>query len=479
MRKAYDTFLQSEVSADLAAKSGGLEPYRYECAHCGEEVRLAAVGSISMVSHFRHRSGNSDIECEHYLGQYGAINTDAHSRKSKSERAEFYFDSMTKMFFLGIRFSDEEITSYEKLDATFELRTATQALPVCSMRINNINFDPNTQTMIPIESFSYNYFLSNTLSNIKRKYNVFKKSSNNAPTFFKIQTNDSNYRAKLVRSSVLYTDISYFMVFQRTYWSALDSSMPSEIVIDSSFNFETMGRRFSGKDVTIKTKTAQIDALINSWGYQLEASETLTLLWPPASIAEDTTLINSNYAHIYSTFQLQAHGNINAHSEDIESVSNGITRVSINSQIKIYKKNTELVIDHCSLPTKEFDVVPISKESANKYVVPDDNPCFLFNRSGVVPLSKGMTIYLTPKSEIRNYLSGYYSGCIVPEPHFVKSGKDLLRDIITYYKRMEQLKNDEFDLLELSQTALQYIEDCKKVRKINSAARRFIKEGQI
>ena len=76
MRKAYDTFLQSEVSADLAATSGGLEPYRYECAHCGEEVRLAAAGSISMVAHFRHRSGNNDVGCENYLGQYGAIGSD-------------------------------------------------------------------------------------------------------------------------------------------------------------------------------------------------------------------------------------------------------------------------------------------------------------------------------------------------------------------------------------------------------------------
>lgn len=32
MRKAYDTILQSEVSVELAARNGGFEPYRYECA---------------------------------------------------------------------------------------------------------------------------------------------------------------------------------------------------------------------------------------------------------------------------------------------------------------------------------------------------------------------------------------------------------------------------------------------------------------
>ena len=89
MRKAYDTFLQSEVYADLAAKNGGSEPYRYECAYCGEEVRIAAVSSVSMIAHFRHRSGNNDVDCENYLGQYGAISIDSHSRKSRNERAEF------------------------------------------------------------------------------------------------------------------------------------------------------------------------------------------------------------------------------------------------------------------------------------------------------------------------------------------------------------------------------------------------------
>lgn len=104
MRKAYDTFLLSEVSAEMAAKSGGLEPYRYECAYCGEEVRLATVSSINMVPHFRHLSGNNDVECENYLGQYGAISTDSQSRKSKNERAEFYFDISTKLFYLVLHF---------------------------------------------------------------------------------------------------------------------------------------------------------------------------------------------------------------------------------------------------------------------------------------------------------------------------------------------------------------------------------------
>ena len=64
MLYAYDTFLQEVVSSELAAQNSADEPYRYECACCGEEVFIAAKYSNSMVAHFRHRSGNNDVDCE-------------------------------------------------------------------------------------------------------------------------------------------------------------------------------------------------------------------------------------------------------------------------------------------------------------------------------------------------------------------------------------------------------------------------------
>ena len=137
--------LQSEVSADLAAKSGGFEPYRYECACCGEEVYIAAAYSTSMVPHFRHRSGNNDVECENYLGQYGAISIDSHSRKSNRERVEFYFEKSKKIFSLGLRFSDDEINAYEQHKVVFELRTSAAEQAFFTLLINNMNFAPDEE----------------------------------------------------------------------------------------------------------------------------------------------------------------------------------------------------------------------------------------------------------------------------------------------------------------------------------------------
>lgn len=482
MRKAYDTFLQSEVSADLAGKSGGFEPYRYECAHCGEEVRLAAVGSVCMVPHFRHRSGNNDVECEKYLGQYGTINIDSRSRKSKSERAEFYFDKSTKMFFLGLRFSDDEITAYEQPTTYFELRSSAQEQAFLALRINNRNFDPDVLRMIPLENFSYNYFLSNTCNGIKRKYELFNRinrNSGNAPTFFKIQGNDSNYKAKLVRSTVLYTNVPYFVAFQGQHSFPQDCCLPSDIKVDDTFQFETMGRKFLGKILTIKYKTTQINSFITSWGYQLEVSETLTLLWPPAALLNEVSMIDANAVFLFSSFELEAHGNINVHSEDIKKIAKGVSKVSVNSKIKIYRKNAEININKEEKNSTSFDPLPITERQESVYTVPDNSTYFLFNRSGVTSINKGQSVLLTPGSLIRHYRSGYLNGLVYPLKQSKLSGEQLLNDILAHYKRTENFSIDAFDSLELSEAASLYIEKCIETGLINSAVKHFIKEGRI
>lgn len=478
MRKAYDTFLQTNVSAVLAAKAGNFEPYRFECAHCGEEVQLAAVDSISIVPHFRHRSGNSDIECEYYLGQHGAFSTDTLSRKSKNERAEFYFDSNTKMFYLGLRLSEDEIFAHEQRSTTFELRTAPQAQAFYSLHINRKNFNPDVQRIIPIENFSHDYFLSNTLNSLKRKYEVFKNTGNSIPTFFKMQVGDRNYKAKLVRSFILYTNISYFVFYQSQYWIPININLPHEIKIESTFNFETMGRKFLGMILTITSKNSQIDSLLLSWGYQLEASETLTLLWPPAPFVEESVLINAEFVFLFSTFELQAHGNINVRSEDIKKIDVGISKVSVNSRTKVYKKNAELMLEKCKQTSDTYTTITLARKVLKTYNVLDDST-FLFNRSGVSHLSTGMSILLTPESEIRHFTFGYLDGCVSPASNDVLEGDLLLQDVLIHYKRKEAFKWDDYDSLELSQTAFLYLEYCEKTGRINSVAKQFIEEGRI
>ncbi len=474
MRKAFDTVLQSEVSADLVAQGGGVEPYRYECAKCGEEVYLAAHYSTRMVTHFRHRSGNNDVECESYLGQFGIISTDSRSRKSNRERAEFYFDYLSKTFSLGLRFSESEIVGYEMQDVDFELRVSDSDRPFRTLKINSMNFSHEVPTMITLNTFSYSYYLSNTCNGTQRRYDFFNR---NNPTFFKILVNDENFKAKLVRGTVLYTNTDYFVAIQSRYsvYKVFEG-----INIDKTFHFDTMGNRFAGIVLKISKKTPQIDLLIRSWGYQLEVSETLTLLWPPATLIDDMSVIDyDDNAFLHTSFALQAHGNINLHSEYITQITDRITKIVVKPKTKVFKKNVEILIDKRKENLSVFDEVYVEKSTEKTFTVPDDRSYFLFNLSGVALLSKGQLVSLSPQSIIRNYLSGYLIKEIILCRQEITSGKALLNDILVHCKRTEIFDKDIFRSRAISEIASAYIVDCEKSRLINTVVKQFIEGGLL
>lgn len=381
------------------------------------------------------------------------------------------------MFYLGLCFSENEINTYEEEAAKFELRATAQEQPFSSLRINNINFLPDTPRMLPIERFSHSYFLSNTLNNVKRRYEFFKKDG--SPTFFKIQGNDTDYRARLIRSTILHTDVPYFTVVGAQHSFPQASYLPSDIEITDTCRFETMGRRVLGQVLTIKNKTADVEAVFASWGYQVETSETLTLLWPPAVQINEVSAIYSNNAYLFSSFALEPHGNINVHSTDIQKISSGVSKVSVHSRVKVFRKNAEIIIDEETVYPPDYEPLPLEEEHTNVYTVPDDSTYYFFNRSGAVQISEGQTVSLTPGSSIRRYNSGYLDGVIYPTEQDELSGEPLLNDLLAHYKRTESLSLESFAALDLSDTASRYIEECIETGVINSAAKRFIEEGRI
>jgi hypothetical protein len=218
--------------------------------------------------------------------------------------------------------------------------------------------------------------------------------------------------------------------------------------------------------------------LLSSWGYQLETAETLTLLWPPAVLAEDVSLISTDTAYIYTTFELQPHGNINVHSEAISKITDGLTKVVVNPRIKVYKKNAELMIEtHLHGPNVRTELETVHKSSA-KFQASDDSS-FLFNCAGVFHLSKGAVAQMTPNSKVNHYSKGYLDEVILPADPTAISEEQLLQNALIHYKRTEPLNWDDFESYDLSQTAFHYIENCEKTGLINSAAKLLIKEGRI
>lgn len=480
MQKAYDTILSDCVTADTAAKSGGFEPYRYECVCCWEEVRLCATDSQNQATHFRHHSGNNNVECENYLGNRSAIISNALSRRNVRDKIEFYFSNTTKLFSIGVKFNAEEIAVYEQNGASFEVRSAPVSRSTISVPIKCSRFLPDVSELIPIREFSWEYYASFTNDSKQRKYEVFCKDGrgNLHPSFFKIQADggDDNFQAKLVRTGTLYTNTPYLIIFTHQYYTL---SFQKDVQVGKVIKFRTMDRDFAGVVVTFINKTSGIEQQLANWQYTLEANETLSLLWPPSSQTDGTLLIKGNCAYIFSSFEMQAHGNINVHSEDIIRLGCGVSGISINGRTKVYKKNAELQLDNYEDLASEYDGVSVTHEIAKRYVA-SDNETYLFNHSGVMPMSKGMVASLTLVSEVRHYTFGYLDCIVTAADNGVsKEGDSLLRDILKYYKREQDFDWSDYESIDLSSTASEYIEFCEKTGRINSAVKYFIEEGRI
>ena len=240
-----------------------------------------------------------------------------------------------------------------------------------------------------------------------------------------------------------------------------------------------MGRNFSGFIVTFTAKTERIERKLEDWKYKLESNESLTLLWPPAIQIDDTMVIKTKNAYIVSSFELQAHGNINVHTRDIEKFENGVSKILVSDQTKIYIKNAELLISSQKAMISEYDVISIIHETAKKFTASDDNT-FLYNNFGIVQMNEGMSTSLTDKSEIRHFSYGYLDKIITAENTAdFQDRRCILKNILIYYQNEENFNWDDYESLNLSSIAEEYIKSCEKSGKINSAAKRFIKEGRI
>jgi hypothetical protein len=475
MLVAYDKIKKRIVNAEEAAKDERSR-YRYRCSLCGEDVFLAVSISNKKVPHFRHYKDNRDTECEAYFKSHGYnenINTNIFERKY--DRISLYFDSYTKSFYAGLCFKENEIINYQNNNSELQFRHKQEENPFKSIEINRNTFIPDNQERFLLDIFSNKYIISDTLHIIDKEFDIFKFKS---PSVFKINLGHNNFRAKFITTSVIYTNTFYFFVFPKKYSSSFSIKFPKEIVKDY-YNFETMNEEFLGYVLFITMKTSYIKNILTSWGYQLEDSESLTCLWPPSSLLEDVLIIKSDYAYIWSSFELKPFINTNIEYDDIIKINNNISKISLSPITKIFYDNSELILEKQTSYKINYDTIDMSIEMAKEYQIKDEFKSFLFNSFGVTPLKKQNSILLTPRSEIKQYSSGYLIKKIIPTKPFILRGKLLINDIIKHYKTTEEFRWEDFDYINISDTILEYLDSCAKSGKINSAVKRFILDGRI
>lgn len=477
MQKAFDTLLQTVVPADVAGESTEDRLFRYECICCGEEVTLAAKNSYYKVAHFKHKSGNNDKECEQYIGQYSSAYS-SKGYKGKHHCAEFYYDNNTKCFYISWNLSEEEITNYENLGAKFEIRDKVDSKPFFEKTINHCNFPDK----FILEKYASTYYVSNTSSNQKPKeYRVF---NNKRPSFFKVLSNESgdDFKAKLIRSKLLYTGIKYFLVWQGSHLEYETKAHTKLKNVEEVSFIENLGHigKFDGYGLLVefKNKNPSLDSIIRKWGYDLESSEKVSLLWPPAYRKDENYIVSSSPLYLYSTFEFKGLRNVSEEDKCISKIVDSTTKISLGDSLCISEKNVEMAINKENL-LLETDIPDVYKEYKEFFDVPKNNDFYLFSNYGVEKLRMGQNVFLTPNSYIAEYEDKSLLRLICFLNPTTPSLEEKVSKALSNFWITEEYQDLGLDMESIPQSIKEYIDKCKKTKRINTAVKNILEGGGI
>ena len=485
MLYAFDTISRCMVSADEVSKNNIDEPFRYECLCCGEEVHIAAARSRKMVSHFRHLRGNSDKDCELYLGSLmqtgsGIESAIAVAQKRARSHAEILFDTEQQLFYFSISFSEEKIAEYQDGDCELLIRTGPDHIMKPTL-INHFNFAPDSSVRFPLKLSSNVCSLSirsrnDTVHTITTQYEVLKPID--FPTFFKFQTsNDDSSLAKRHTDGIIYTDTRYYgIATKKNHIEKLFHYYP-DVSIGEIEEISTLGGTIYGAEIQISAVSSELRDTMQYFGYALRKEERITILWPPVFLVDGELRCPSNKLFFSSSFEIRPKSNITCDFEQI-TCTNDVYAIDCFDSLRISKTNgitTQVSFEKQNLPVSNVEP---QNEITTFVKVQDDHEFFYWGKEGCRLLSPG-SYHLTESSKIvrckQTYPEIIYSLPIFQRPNAVKR----LMDVRRYYNVSIAFSNDYIAGVHLSKVAEIYIEDCRRTGVINAKALEFIKAGLI
>ncbi len=484
MRVAFDTITRDIVSADEVAKNNIDEPFRYECLCCGEEVHIAAAKSRKMVPHFRHLRGNSDKDCELYLGGLlqtgsGIESAVAVAQKRARSHAEILYDIEQQVFYFSISFSEEKLTELQEDECELEISTGSNN-PMKPVLINKFNFAPDSPVRFPLRLTSNSCHITirsrKKVGSIITSYYAILKSIE-FPTFFKLQTKVSDHQiAKRHTDGIIYTDTRYYLIAaKKSYIEKLYHYFPHVSVGDIT-EILALGSTVFGAEILISTVSDELQATMKYFGYYLKKAERVTILWPPSCFIDEETQCRSGMIYLTSSFELKPRSNISCDCNQLAR-DGDLYSIELSESIRIKQSNTTLQIT----TYKDDLVITACKpkhEIATIVDVGDDQTFYKEGNDGYQLLPAGR-YHLTTGTRILqcngNYRKVIYS---LPETQEETPIKKLM-NVRKYYKVMKPFSEDLITDVHLSKVAEIYIEDCRKSGTINTKALEYIKAGKI
>lgn len=475
MLQAFDTLLQRTVDAEMVAKNGIDEPFRYECLCCGEEVYVAAAKSIKKAAHFRHRRGNSDRDCELYLGRMGIDGAQIAARKRAHTRAEIYYDIEQRVFYVGILFPEEKLREFENKSCALELFSAYNLPPYESVKINQHNFAPDSMVLFPLKLTTNDCNIGISGINYRVRHEILY--NNDFPTFFKIPVReDAERRAKRIVGGKVYTTTPYYIIAKD--WNTIQKIAKYRecVSVGPIDEIETFGSTVYGTNLRIISANAELTDLFSYFNFDLEISQHVVQLWPPMYSVDGSLCANERTVYLRSTFELVAHSNISCEKDAIKAFE-GLFKVDLSHPIQIRYGNVDIQIEQqecLTLPSKET-----CKQIVAKKVDVTEAGCFyLIDGDGYRELPVG-SHFITESSKIIRYQSNYPIA-VFEHPGFITPSRiELLREVLSYYKVTIPFDEQLIVGCNLSAVAQSYIEECRIMNRINEKALELIKAGRV
>lgn len=340
MIQAFDVLLQIPVTADIAAKNRIDEPFRYECLCCGEEVYIAATNSTKKAPHFRHRRGNSDRECELYLGSTGIAGALNAAQKRTHSRTEIYFDIKQKIFYAAVSFPKEKLQEFEDKSCILEFHSTYNSPPYEKVRINHQNFAPDSMVQFPLKLTTNDCYITISGANYRSHYEIL--SNNDFPTFFKITLgeNSGNFARRIVGGKI-YTNTSYYIIAKNQKIIQKIVDLGENIAISAVDEINALGSTIYGATLEILSVTPDLSNLFSYFNYSLEVSENITPLWPPLYSVDGVLCSNKKKVYLLSSFTLVPHSNISCENDKLE-LFDDVFELDITLPVRISRNNVNM-----------------------------------------------------------------------------------------------------------------------------------------
>ena len=475
MLQAFDVLLQIPVTADIAAKSRIDEPFRYECLCCGEEVYVAAANSTKKASHFRHRRGNSDRDCELYLGSTGIAGALKAAQKRTHSRTEIYFDIKQKIFYAAVSFPKEKLQEFEDKSCVLEFYSTYNSPPYEKIRINHQNFAPDSMVQFPLKLTTNDCYITISGANYRSHYEIL--SNNDFPTFFKITSGENlENRARRIVDGKVYTNTAYYIIARDQKIVQKIVNYSENIVISAVDEISALGSTLYGAALEILSVNPDLSDLLSYFNYSLGVSDNIAPLWPPMYSVDGVFCSDEKKAYLLSSFALVPHSNISCENDKLEPFDD-LFELDISSPVRISRNNVNMQIEQRE--RQRLQIVKLCEQvTATKVEVTEPNCFYLIDSDGYRELPVG-SYFLTQFSRIVKYKSNYPEKIYHYPEAISKSRVALLRDALAYYKvtiPFDEALLGEYSLSTVAQT---YLETCRISKRINSKALELIKAGIV